>query len=450
MNSRYSAAASFALVLALAIVCRAQALAPRPLPSVDELLARHIRATGGQARWAAARTQIRQGVALPDLGSLPLRTFARATGEWAFQLTLAGDRVLRHGFDGQRGWEDAQPPRRMTAAQAFDKTLVYSPFWVLHFGSYFPKSSLKGTQRNGEQELYVVEATTPAGRTLTLNFDAGTGLLTRAGKVVFDDYREVSGLKAPFLVRFGWQTIAFSDIRNDAPVDDASLAAPAALAPASQALPSVGEVIEKYLNALGGLAALGKIKSETRTGTLKHGDETIKVESFSRAPDLWLLVATFGPARIERQGYDGKTAWKQTPDLVKEMDSDDTQQLAGFLDLALPLKLKQSRATMTVLGKETMGSGGAYVVDWEAPDGSLANSLSTPVTACCYASAACRWKTIGKWMVSSGPSWCAPAAALKCALRRSSMARWRSRSLDSRVRRRASKSCLRDWTIPAL
>lgn len=233
-----------------------QVAAARRWPTVDELVRRHIGATGGEARWKTIRTQRRKGFALPDLGNLPLTIFASAPRQWVFELTVAGGRVVRHGFDGQQGWEQDQSPRMLDSEQGFDETIIYNPFWPLHFRQYFPKASVQTLQRDGSREVWVVEAFTPAGTRRTLNFDAGSGLLTRAGNVVFDDYRLAGGVKAPFRVRFGWQTIRFTEISQNITVDGARFGLPAPLEAAARLLPSPNEVLDRYLAAIGGPAAL--------------------------------------------------------------------------------------------------------------------------------------------------------------------------------------------------
>jgi len=360
-------AATLAFLLVFAGPCLAQVSGGSPLPTAGELLARHIRETGGNARWAATRTQTRKGVALPDLGSLPLETFAKAPAQWGFQLTLRDGGVLTHGFDGKQGWEQLGPPLKMTAAQTLEETIVYNPFWVLRFNDYFPKASVQAVQRNGKREVYVVEAFTAAGGVRTVNFDAKNGFLTRVGKVVFDDYREVNGVKVPFLVRVGWRTLKFTEIRHHTPVDNARFAVPAGLE--AGPLPAVDEILEKYLDAVGGAAAVGRIRSEVRKGTLKHGNDIFQVETYASVPGRWLFVANLGSERIERQGCNGTTAWKQSSGIVKPMDSDDRDELSSFLDPQTPLKLKESGGTMKAVRKEVRGARGLYVLEAELPGG---------------------------------------------------------------------------------
>lgn len=349
-------------------VCSAPAPTAQRLPTVDELVRRHIRETGGDARWRAIQTQRREGLALPDLGSLPLTVFAKAPGQWEFEITVAGGRIVRKGFDGRQGWEQDRSPRMVSSAQAFDEGIIYNPFWPLHFRQYFPKAAVKRIQRDAGGSVWVVEAFTPSGARRTLYFDAGSGLLTRAGNVAFSDYRLAGEVKVPFRVRFGWQTLQFTAIRHNAAMEDARFALPAPLSAAANLLPTSDEILDRYLAAIGGEAAM-RVRSEVRKGTLNTGSQSFPVEAYSSAPDRWLFVVTLEPGRLEKQGFDGAVAWKDRAGFVQEMDSGDRKQLAGFLDLGLPVKLSEARKTMRVTGRETLGSKTVYVVEARLPGG---------------------------------------------------------------------------------
>jgi predicted O-methyltransferase YrrM len=371
-------------------ICQAQVRTARRLPAVDELVRRHIQQTGGETKWNAIQTQMRKGFALPDLGNLPLATFAKAPGQWEFELSVPGARVVRRGFDGQHGWEQDKSPRLLDSEQAFDETIIYDPFWPLHFHRYFPKASVEATPHSGAGGVWVVEAFTPTGNKRTLNFDAASGLLTRVGNVVFDDYRIADGVKVPFRVRFGWQTLRFSEIHHNVPVDDARFALPAPLEAAADLLPSRDQILDRYLAAVGGPAAL-EVRSEVRKGTLYDGNRSFPIETFARTPDRWLLVVALEPGRVERQGYDGASAWKERAGFLEAIDPDDRRQLASFLDLQLPRKLREGRKTMKVIGQESRGTRTVYAA--EARLAGLTESGSGPPAVPASGQAGADWFT---------------------------------------------------------
>ena len=107
----------------------------------------------------------------------------------------------------------------------------------------YPKMTVKGKESANGHDAYVIEATPPDGAAETMCFDADSGLLVRTqregegpnGKITFgitfDDYREVDGIKLPFVMHFSLGDFAFviklSEVKHNVPVDDAKFDKPA-------------------------------------------------------------------------------------------------------------------------------------------------------------------------------------------------------------------------------
>jgi zinc protease len=106
--------------------------------------------------------------------------------------------------------------------------------------------AVAGKERVGERDAYVIVSRVSDRRIERLYFDAQTGLLLRVAattetplarlpeETVYEDYREVDGVKLPFTVRVsyvdpfvGW-TRKITEIRHNVPVEDSKFAKPAA------------------------------------------------------------------------------------------------------------------------------------------------------------------------------------------------------------------------------
>ncbi len=363
------------LILATAALSwPAQPMASAALPTVDEIVARHVQATGGRAAWEKLAAQTRKGVALPDSANLPLESAAQAPNKWTFTIRMPNGRTLKHGFDGAQGWEDRGRAVRMERDAALEETLIYDPFWVLRVRDHFPKLSLRGIEKNGDSEVYVIEAAPAEGRTRILFFDVRQGLLTRAGKTMYADYRDAGGVKVPFLVRYGYQTFRFTEIRHDEPVDEARFrmpAPPAAPSPvqtaeavrAQQDLPSADQILNKYLAAIGGYQALSRVKTQVKKGALKEDAASVPVETVAKAPGKWLLTLHTGGPSPDREGCNGAAGWSESADGIKDMNPQERPELETFLDFQLPLTLAGLRGVMKVKGKEKLGQQEVYVVE---------------------------------------------------------------------------------------
>lgn len=142
-------------------------------------------------------------------------------------------------------------------------------------------------------------------------------------------------------------------------------------------LPSADHVFAKYIEALGGGEAFGKIKTRTTTitqlrpklinsGTAKaailNRAETWTVETFHKAPDKYLAVLTT-PNGVISQGFNGTAGWIKTPREQRQMTAVELAQIKRQADLSDSLKLKERYSTAAVTSKEKLGDREVYVVD---------------------------------------------------------------------------------------
>ena len=357
--------ASFLCWLVTAVAGSAQSL-----PPIGQILDRYAQAVGGKESWQKVRTIRRQGAALPGLADLALGNAAAGPGKWWFTLKLSNGKILSHAADGTSGWESSPTPKSMGSDQWLEESLLYNPFLVLQLRDYLPNMEVRAKERNGEREVWVVEAVPAQGRARTLYFDAQTGLLMRAGKVMFDDYREVGGIKVLFLTRYGSQTLKYAEVRVDSLVEEALFKAPQMPEPTpSEALPAAASIIDRYLTAIGGEAAVRKIRTQTRKGTGHEGSESFEVETVAKSPGKWLLLFRVGGQVVDKQACDATAAWSDRGGNAKDLTAKDRAESESLFELDLPVRLKASAGTMIVNRREKRGGREVYVVESETAQG---------------------------------------------------------------------------------
>ena len=95
--------------------------------------------------------------------------------------------------------------------------------------------------------------------------------------------------------------------------------------------PQGNSVVERYLEALGGRAALDKISARVESGKVLLGEgRELPVEVFSKSPDLRVVVM-HTPNGDNITGYNGQTGWLAAPARpVREMSA--SEQYAARLD----------------------------------------------------------------------------------------------------------------------
>ena len=140
-------------------------------------------------------------------------------------------------------------------------------------------------------------------------------------------------------------------------------------APAEPVLPTIDEVLIKYVQALGGEQALRKVTSRVITGkrdipTGPGGLVPIpaEVEIYQKAPNLTVSIYRTEKFVIS-DGFDGTGAWAQTiAGAVNNVQNPDAGRIRRMADFYEPLDLRQNYTSLSVEGIETIGSRRAYVV----------------------------------------------------------------------------------------
>jgi hypothetical protein len=224
------------------------AKAPAPAtPTADQLLDRYVEAIGGRAAWKKLNSRITTGtIDIPQMnlsGTIEIRE--KAPNHLLATIVIAGA-SFRQGFDGTIGWtDDPQNGLHEESGAELEDTRRDADFYhPLDLHSLYSKFTLTGSEKIGDHEAYVVEATRPGADPDKLYFDTKTGLVLRLstrhhtadGVTSFqedlEDYREVDGVRLPFTVHQRTSdssfTIKFTEVHQNVELDDAQFSKPAA------------------------------------------------------------------------------------------------------------------------------------------------------------------------------------------------------------------------------
>src|SRR5256714_1589718 len=136
-------------------------------------------------------------------------------------------------------------------------------------------------------------------------------------------------------------------------------------AQATDAAPTVDQVLDRYVQALGGKATIQRLTRRIVRGTFTSADLQADgtFEIYAKAPNKQLLILQAAGFGTFRQGFDGTAAWQQQP------HSDDIEDQPAFpkreADFYLPIKFHERFPKLTLVGKQKVGQRQAYVL--EAP-----------------------------------------------------------------------------------
>ena len=221
----------------------AGALPGIPLPSVDEVLNHYVQALGGQAALDGVKSRIIRTAPLNDSDSKSKTTvYQKAPGKVLFARESASY-SLWVGFNGTRAWAQDSEKSYWGILNTQQRSSIMRDSELYQgnrIKSRYSDVKVEGKEKIGEHDSYVVVGTSPESTREEFFFDVRTGLLLRRHIVEqtifggfqiqadFEDYREIGGVKIPFIVRWyspggAWGTKVSTKIltiQQNVPIED--------------------------------------------------------------------------------------------------------------------------------------------------------------------------------------------------------------------------------------
>jgi photosynthetic reaction center cytochrome c subunit len=142
-----------------------------------------------------------------------------------------------------------------------------------------------------------------------------------------------------------------------------SLAGPSMAEPEAKpsAGPTADELLEKYVQADGGTAAIDRITSRVMKGTIDFSGKSFPIDIYSKAPDRRISF-THLPEGESVTAFNGHEGWlSMTNRPPRDMHGSDLEAAAIDADLHLATHLKQMFASAQVRGTEKVDDHTAYV-----------------------------------------------------------------------------------------
>jgi photosynthetic reaction center cytochrome c subunit len=214
-------------------------------PSADQLIDKYVQALGGAAAVDKVASRVMKGTINFGGKEFPMDIYARYPEQRASYMHMPeGDSSTV--FNGQEGWlgNPGRPLREMHGPDLDGAAIDADLHLATHLKQTFSEAKVRGTEKIGDHETYVVVGQRAGKAPLRLYFDEQSGLLVRLVRygetalgqlptqIDYADYREVNGVKTPFrwtLARpSGRFTIQVAEVKQNVPVEDAKFAKPPA------------------------------------------------------------------------------------------------------------------------------------------------------------------------------------------------------------------------------
>lgn len=131
--------------------------------------------------------------------------------------------------------------------------------------------------------------------------------------------------------------------------------------PAS-ALPKPEDLLDKYLAAVGGSAALEKVKTRVENGTITaFGNKQFPVEIYSKAPDMRVSVTHFAQGESVT-AFNGTVGWLQVPGRVHMMNPQESAEARIDADLMFAADVSKTYAKFSTKEGEPIDGHETWLV----------------------------------------------------------------------------------------
>jgi hypothetical protein len=147
---------------------------------------------------------------------------------------------------------------------------------------------------------------------------------------------------------------------------------------------SLDEVLAKYYDAIGGLAAWQKVDTMVMEGVIHTQDQKIPTAAEYMRPDKCRVEYTIRE-EVVIQAFDGSSAWEKNPHSTSpgpvKLDKGRTDYLGDKCDIEGPLVgYKNKNLKVALDGRKTVGDRNTYVIKVTYPSGNLQYYFLDPET----------------------------------------------------------------------
>lgn len=131
------------------------------------------------------------------------------------------------------------------------------------------------------------------------------------------------------------------------------------------------QIMDKSVEAIGGTAAIEKIKTTVIKGAVEMMGQKLTFEAYLKSPDKMLMIQQFPGMGDFIQCSNGKIGWMQDPiNGLRELSLEEVATVKKSTSLITEAKWREAYKTATLVGTEKVGKGKSYVVKLTPDKGS--------------------------------------------------------------------------------
>ena len=147
-----------------------------------------------------------------------------------------------------------------------------------------------------------------------------------------------------------------------------------ASAKTAEPLPAVDEVLDKYVQALGGKARIEKMTTVVMEGPRiessgSNPPSTTAMQIYRMSPNKLMMIMTT-PGQTITQAFNGTTGWRKFNDRISQMSAADMMGARRDANFLKDIELKAQYAKLVTVGKERIEGRETYVLEGTLTDDS--------------------------------------------------------------------------------
>lgn len=126
---------------------------------------------------------------------------------------------------------------------------------------------------------------------------------------------------------------------------------------------SIDQVLEKYMNAIGGKAAIEGLKDLTVYATVMQGGQQASINVITASPDKMKQVVTVDGNEVQKLVMNKDKGYMQAQGQRQDLPAEALKEYKADADLQLLLHPSQQGVSFTLIGKEVVDGKEAYSVE---------------------------------------------------------------------------------------
>lgn len=135
--------------------------------------------------------------------------------------------------------------------------------------------------------------------------------------------------------------------------------------PAPETLPTAAQLVDKYLQAVGGKTAGERFKTRVMKGSFINWEgKASPIEIHLQSPGKVLVTVNNPQQGLVTQGFNGTTGWTKTPKEQREMRPNEVARFRATQQAYDVVQIGEAAPSMKVIGREKVGDRDAYVCVW--------------------------------------------------------------------------------------